>query len=139
MSTFDVEQLKKLKLQISVPLLIVLMAVVWKGDDGIIYWLDTEFISEVEAADLAEAVKGAVDTSNATSQQLMSYIRQEELQAARSEKRALEDAMQETLLWESQNGENTISDARKDDLDDRIEEAEILIDCLDAGRDDCHA
>lgn len=139
MSTFDVEQLKKLKLQISVPLLIVLMVVVWKGDDGIIYWLDTEFISEVEAADLAEAVKGAVDTSNATSEQLIAYIRQEELQAARAEKRSLEDAMQETLLWESQNGENTISDARKDDLDDRIEEAEILIDCLDAGRDDCHA
>lgn len=137
--TFDVEQIKKLKLQISVPLLIALMIVVWKGDDGIIYWLDASFVSEVEAAELSEAVKGAVETANATSEQLITYIRKEEIQAARAELRSLEDAMQETLLWESQNGENTISDARKDDLDDRIDETEILIDCLDDGRDDCDA
>jgi len=135
----DVDSLKKAKLHISLPLLIALMIVVWKGDDGIIYWLDASFVSEVEAAELSEAVKGAVETANATSEQLISYIRKEEIQAARAELRSLEDAMQETLLWESQNGENTISDARKDDLDDRIDETEILIDCLDDGRDDCDA
>ncbi len=137
--TFDVEQIKKLKLQISVPLLIALMIVVWKGDDGVIYWLDASFVSEVEAAELSEAVKGAVETANATSEQLIVYIRKEEIQAARAELRALEDSMQETLLWESQNGENTISEARKDDIEDRIDDVEILIDCLDDGRDDCNA
>ncbi len=135
----DVDSLKKAKLHISLPLLIALMIVVWKGDDGIIYWLDASFVSEVEAAELSEAVKGAVETANATSEQLITYIRKEEIQAARAELRSLEDAMQETLLWESQNGENTISEARKDDIDDRIDEVEILIDCLDAGRDDCNA
>ncbi len=137
--TFDVEQIKKLKLQISVPLLLVILAVAWKGDDGILYWLDDTFVSHVEAADLAEQVKGAVDTSNATSQALIAYIRKEEIQAARGELRSLEDAMQETLLWESQNGENTISEARKEDIGDRIDEVEVLLDCLEAGRDDCNA
>ena len=95
--------------------------------------------SEVEAAELSEAVKGAVETANATSNQLIVYIRKEEIQAARGELRSLEDSMQETLLWESQNGENTISKARKDDIEDRIDDVEILIDCLDDGRDDCNA
>jgi acyl-CoA reductase-like NAD-dependent aldehyde dehydrogenase len=135
----DVDALKKAKLHISLPLLIALMLVVWKGDDGIIYWLDASFVSEVEAAELSEAVKGAVETANATSQQLITYIRREEIQAARAELRSLEDSMQETLLWESQNGENTISEARKDDIDERIDETEILIECLDDGRDDCNA
>ncbi len=137
--TFDVEQIQTLKLQISVPLLLALMVVVWKGDDGILWWLDETFVSHAEAGELAEQVKGAVDTANATSEQLITYIRKEEIQAARGELRSLEDAMQETLLWESQNGENTISEARKDDIDERIDEVEILIDCLDAGRDDCNA
>lgn len=135
----DLDSLKKAKLHISLPLLIALMLVVWKGDDGIIYWLDASFVSEVEAAELQEAVKGAVDTANATSVQLITYIRREEIQAARAERRDLQDAMQETLLWESQNGENTISEARKDDIEERIEETEILIDCLDDERDDCNA
>ena len=135
----DVDSLKKAKLHISLPLLIALMIIVWKGDDGIIYWLDASFVSEVEAAELSEAVKGAVETANATSEALIVYIRKEEIQAARGELRSLEDAMQETLLWESQNGENTISEARKDDIDERIDEVEILIDCLDDGRDDCNA
>ena len=135
----DVDSLKKAKLHISLPLLIALMIIVWKGDDGIIYWLDASFVSEVEAAELSEAVKGAVETANATSEALIVYIRKEEIQAARGELRSLEDAMQETLLWESQNGENTISEARKDDIEDRIDEVEILIDCLDAGRDDCNS
>ena len=145
----DVDSLKKAKLHISLPLLIALMIIVWKGDDGIIYWLDASFVSEVEAAELSEAVKGAVETANATSDLLITYIRKEEIVAARAERRDLQDAMQETLLWESQNGENTISEARKDDLEiqaadlgrarERIEETEILIDCLDAGRDDCDA
>jgi len=135
----DLDSLKKAKLHISLPLLIALMLVVWKGDDGVIYWLDASFVSEVEAAELQEAVKGAVDTANATSEQLITYIRREEIQAARSERRDLQDAMQETLLWESQNGENTISEARKDDIEERIEETEILIECLDDERDDCNA
>ncbi len=137
--TFDVEQIKRLKLQISVPLLLALLVVVWKGDDGIIWWLDASFVSEVEAADLSEQIKGAVETSNATSEALIAYIRKEEIQAARGELRSLEDAMQETLLWESQNGENAISEARKDDIEDRIDEVEVLIDCLEAGRSDCNA
>ena len=135
----DLDSLKKAKLHISLPLLIALMLVVWKGDDGVIYWLDASFVSEVEAAELQEAVKGAVETANATSEQLITYIRREEIQAARAERRDLQDSMQETLLWESQNGENTISEARKDDIEERIEETEILIECLDDERDDCNA
>ncbi len=133
----DVDKLKKAKLHISLPLFAVLLALAWKGDDGVIYWLDTAFISEAEAEEWTEQLKGAVDVANDTSMALLTYIRRQELRDSRTALQRLEDQLNETLLWESENGENQISLARKDDIEDRIEVREDQIDCLEQGGTDC--
>jgi len=137
MTTFDTESLKKLKLKISVPALILLLAVVWKGDDGVIFWLDTAFISEVEAEEWTEQIKGAVEVANSTSMMLLDYIRRQEIRDSRTALQRLEDQLEETLLWESENGENLISIARKNDIEDRIDVREDEIECLVTGGTDC--
>ena len=137
MTTFDTESLKKLKLKISLPVLLVIVAVVWKGDDGLIYYLDGFFMSDVQAEELADEVKGAVEVANNTSMALLNYILRQELRDARTALTRLEDQMNETLLWESENGENTISIARKEDIEERIDVREIEIECLEDGGTDC--
>ena len=133
----DLDKMKKAKLHISLPVFFVLLALAWKGDDGIIYWLDTAFISEVEAEEWTEQIKGAVEVANSTSMMLLDYIRRQELRDSRTALQRLEDQLNETLLWESENGENLISIARKDDIGDRIDLREDEIECLVAGGSDC--
>jgi len=133
----DLDKLKKAKLHISLPVFFALLALAWKGDDGIIYWLDTAFISEAEAEDWTAQIKGAVDVSNTTSMMLLDYIRRQELRDTRTALLRLEDQLEETLLWESENGENQISRARKDDIEERIDVRENEIECLVEGRSDC--
>ncbi len=133
----DLDKLKKAKLHISLPLFFLLLAIAWKGDDGIIYWLDTAFISEVEAEEWTAQIKQAIDVSTTTSITLLDYIRRQELRDTRTALLRLEDQLEETLLWESENGENTISLARKDDIEERIGVRENEIECLEEGRSDC--
>ncbi len=137
MTTFDTDSLKKLKLKISLPVLFLIVAIVWKGDDGLIYYLDGFFMSDVQAEELAQEVKVAVSVANLTSMALLDYIRRQELRDTRTALTRLEDQMNDTLLWESENGENTISRARKDDLEERIDIRVIEIECLVTGGSDC--
>lgn len=137
MATFDTDSLKKLKLTLSLPILLVLIGVVWKGDDGLIYYLDGFFMSDVQAEGLADEVKVAVDTANMTSMALLDYILRQELRDARTALTRLEDQLNETLLWESENGQNAISQARKTDLVERIGVREDEIECLEDGGTDC--
>jgi hypothetical protein len=68
---------------------------------------------------------------------LLDYIRRQELRDTRTALTRLEDQLNETLLWEAANGENTISLARKEDLEERIDIREIEIECLVTGGSDC--
>lgn len=137
MTTFDTDSLKKLKLKISLPVMLLIVAIVWKGDDGLIYYLDGFFMSDVQAEELAQEVKVAVSVANLTSMALLDYIRRQELRDTRTALTRLEDQLNETLLWEAANGENTISLARKEDLEERIDIREIEIECLVTGGSDC--
>ncbi len=137
MTTFDTDSLKKLKLKISLPVALLLVGLLWKGDDGLIYYLDGFFMSDVQAEELAQEVKVAVSVANLTSMALLDYIRRQELRDTRTALTRLEDQMNDTLLWESENGENQISLARKEDLKDRIDIREIEIECLVTGGSDC--
>jgi hypothetical protein len=137
MTTFDTDSLKKLKLKISLPVLLLIVGLVWKGDDGLIYYLDGFFMSDVQAEELAQEVKVAVSVANLTSMALLDYIRRQELRDTRTALTRLEDQLNETLLWEAANGENTISLARKEDLEERIDIREIEIECLVTGGSDC--
>lgn len=137
MTTFDTDSLKKLKLKFSLPVFLLIVAIVWKGDDGLIYYLDGFFMSDVQAEELAQEVKVAVSVANLTSMALLDYIRRQELRDTRTALTRLEDQMNDTLLWESENGENQISLARKEDLKDRIDIREIEIECLVTGGSDC--
>jgi nucleoid-associated protein YejK len=105
--------------------------------------LPVHLMTRAEAQTLQHEVKAAVDTAKVaaetateTSRRLFDYIERQELKEERADLERLKGELQETLLWESQNGENALSRSRKADLNARIRETEERIRCMvtpDAG------
>jgi hypothetical protein len=105
--------------------------------------LPVHLMTRAEAQTLQQEVKAAADTAKAaaqaateTSRRLFDYIERQELKEERATLDRLKGDLQETLLWESQNGENALSRSRKADLNARIRETEERIRCTltpDAG------
>lgn len=100
--------------------------------------LPVHLMTRAEAQTLGEQVKQASDaatraaeSAERVSQRLFDYIADQELKEERAKHERLEGELQDTLLWESQNGENQISRARKADLEARIIESTRRIRCLE--------
>lgn len=98
--------------------------------------VDRFFISTAEAQALTADVKKAVDTATKavdlateTSEDLRRYLQRQELKEERALLDTLKGELADTELWESTNGANALSRARKADLVRRIDDAVARIRC----------
>lgn len=106
------------------------------------------FVSEAEAGELAaevqqqikdisESAKRAADAAASAVFELRSHVAGEEIKAARNKMDELRGEISTTLLWESANGANDISRARKRDLEIQFERTAAYVQCLEAQRPNC--
>ncbi len=86
-------------------------------------------LSEVKQA--AETAKKAADIASDTADQLLRYMQRQELKEERALLDRLRGELADTELWESQNGANALSRARKADLIGRIDATLARIRCLE--------
>jgi hypothetical protein len=118
------------------------LSVIWtfggKVHDAVWRHVDLYVVSEVEAAELQAEVKAAAETATqaaeavtAIASQLSDYIERQDLKEERGNLERLNGELTETRLWESANGENAMSRARKADLERRIAETQERIRCLE--------
>jgi nucleoid-associated protein YejK len=110
-----------------------------KIHDVIARHVDRYFFSTAEAQtllsevkDAAEIAKDAAETANATTVELIRYIKRQDLKEHRVELDRLRGDLADTELWEStNNGANSLSRERKADLERRIEATLSAIRCLE--------
>lgn len=139
------------KVSISLVGLPVLLGILWGAHE----WLAAHTVRAVFAADPAteirneirQAVAAATQASERaerasmraerTSDRLESYIRRQAIIEATQQLELLNDQLEDTRLWESANGRNTLSHDRIRDLEQRIRVRRGYIQCLETGRTDC--
>lgn len=135
----DLTKWRHSKITISIGTIIVVFSALVGMHEYTVYHLDDVFMSTADADDLVDKVEKALDKSNSNAELFLDYIRRQDLSDARDSLQNHRDDLRETLLWEDANqGENQISRERKEELRDRIREKEALVQCLEAGRENCN-
>ena len=144
----DLENIKKRRITIRIGTVASLFAaaaigLTW-GNQWIITMLDRSFYSEAQAQVLQDQVKEAADAAKQAAQSvenvsrdLTQYVKQQDLKSARERLNVLKQQLSETQLWESSNGANDISRARKIELAAQIEIVTAYIQCMEAQRPVC--
>jgi hypothetical protein len=140
----DLHALKRRKFVVSGGALIVLIGVLWLGHGKLTEHLDVYMISTAEGQVLTQQVKEAADAARQAAlsvqevgRSLVDYIKLQDIKDARERLNNLRGSLSETQLWESANGANDISRARKADLEAQISVIEGYIQCIEAGRSTC--
>lgn len=86
---------------------------------------------------IADSANQAADAAQKTATALEEYVKRQELKEARAKLNVLREQLSGTQLWESANGANEISRARKADLAWQIERTTDFVECLEAMRRYC--
>lgn len=133
----DLTNLKTKRITFSVGGLILVAGGLWGAHEYTSAHLNDIFMPIAAAEELADKVDQALARSEENSERLVTFINRQELKEARQQLKDLLGQLQETLLWESANEENSISRARKRDLETDIDSQESYIICLEAGRRNC--
>lgn len=147
----DLEKLKKRRITITgmtAGLLLAAGSGTWLGHawlrDHVTDKLDLVFQNEAQAQTLGQqvreatnAARDAASAAESVGRSLASYIKRQDAKEARERLSVLKQQLGETQLWESANGVNDITRARKADLTAQIEATQAYIACLDSGRTDC--
>jgi acyl-CoA reductase-like NAD-dependent aldehyde dehydrogenase len=125
----------------AIPVAITVSLLSHKYIDG---HIDRFMFSEVQAQTLTDQVEKAANAAqeasqaaSATGRALTTYMRNQDLKETRERLSVREGQLSDTLLWESSNGANDISRARKADLQREIEDLKALLRCYEAVRPDC--
>lgn len=127
----DVTDWKKHKVTISVGSIIFGLALLWGAHKFIASHAGKYFLPVAAAEELTQKVEEALMTSAENSAILTNFIRRTEIRDAREKVDSLRSELQATLLWESANGENEISRARKSDINREITRYENYVACIE--------
>lgn len=107
------------------------------------YFVQTASAQEAHG-DLTRQIRDASDAANKAASaaqqavsELRSHVAGEDLNRARSKIDTLRGEISATQLWESTNGANEISRARRQDLERQLERTIAYAACLEAQRPNC--
>lgn len=85
----------------------------------------------------SNAAKTAAESTQQLAEAFKRHIDGEDLKYARDKVDTLTEQLSSTKLWESANGANEISRARREDLERQLERMRSYVTCLEIGRPNC--
>lgn len=127
----DLSNWKKHKVTISFGTVVFVAVCLYGLHQYLAHHLKAIFIPTAVAEELTQKVEKALMTSADNSATLLNFMRRQEVKDSREKINTLKGELQNTLLWESANGENEISRARKKDINEEILRYDNYISCVD--------